>query len=127
MTQNQELKALAALTTDESLARVSNIPQILEALEVKALARMTQLLDHGSTEKIRLEAAKDLLDRGSRTSKVMKVQATSLHIDATQAKELAAQVALARRVREEFGQQVQGGWDRIPKESAEVSGDADAA
>jgi acetyl-CoA carboxylase beta subunit len=116
---NPEVQALVSAVDSGVHKQVTDLSQVMEALEVKALAKMNALLDGGSTQKIQLEAAKDLLDRGQRTSKVQKVQSTSFHMTASEALEIASAVNQAREAREKFTSEVVGGYDRIDRTGTE--------
>lgn len=112
---NPAVKALVALVDEKVHHQVTDIGEVIQALEVKALAKVHDLMEHGSNQKIQLDAAKDLLDRGTRTSKVQKIQSTNFHMTAQDAAMLAEKVAEARMAREIYAAQVDGGWDKIEK------------
>lgn len=129
MQHSPEVQKLAALVTDKVAEQVTDVSKVMEALEVKALAKMNELLDNGGSAAIQLKAAQDLLDRGARTSKVQKVAMASWSISEEAAKNLAQQVAAARQVRERYAPEVgQGNWDKVERaEPAEVVDDRASA
>jgi hypothetical protein len=60
-----------------------------------------------------LKAASDLLDRGPRTSKVTKIQATSLTLNSADVADMAKALSAAKVAREMYGKEVQGDWERV--------------
>lgn len=76
--------------------------QLVEQLSRKAIQKIGNLMEGAESERVQLDAAKDLADRGSETSKVQKHQVESWSLGADSAKALAAAMVEAAKVRKEY-------------------------
>lgn len=93
--------------------RSVSMSAVIAALGQKAVERMEKLMDHGTTEQIQFQAAKDLLDRNPETSKHSKLQVDSFTIDGRDAAGLAAAMVEAARVRSAFAEEVRGDYVKL--------------
>lgn len=72
--------------------------EIRERLARLALGKLGNLMNGAESERVQLDAAKDLADRGQETSKVQKMQVESWTLGDADAKLLAAAMVQAARV-----------------------------
>lgn len=75
---------------------------LLDRLSLKALKRVEDLMDESESETIQLTAARDLLDRGPRTSKVQRHQVMAMTLDGRDAQQIASALVEAAQARQEF-------------------------
>ena len=86
---------------------------VIQKLSRKALMTIKDLMT-SSNEHISLKAASDILDRNTETSKTLKAQVTTFHIDSEDAKALAAALVEGAKAKEKFAGQALG--DVVTKE-----------
>lgn len=90
---------------DESI----EMSQILQVLGRKAVSKLATLMEHSASEKVQLEAAKDLADRAPQTSKVQKHETLSLTIEGENAKQLAEALVASAQARKTYAPLVESG------------------
>ena len=84
---------------EQQVAKAVNVSALIASLSIKAVEKLSDLMEKGGSENIQLAAARDLLDRNPETSKTQKVQIDELTIKDTDAKLLAAAMVEAATVR----------------------------
>lgn len=85
---------------------------LLNALGMKAIERIHDLMEGSPDHKIQLRAAIDLADRAPQTSKVQRHQVTALTLDGKDAAAIAEALVAAARVREEYSISATGDFVR---------------
>lgn len=82
---------------------------VIQGMSEKALERMNTLMDSNS-EKIQLDAAKDILDRNPETSKTRKVQVESLSLTGRDVQSLAAALTRGAELKQLYAQAAVGDY-----------------
>ena len=77
---------------------------LIERLSRKAIGRIAKLMEQTDNEKIQLDAARDLADRGNETSKIQKHQVESFSMSRDDAKGLAEAIAESVRVKQKYAE-----------------------
>lgn len=90
-----------------------DIAVVLRTVGREAVMEIRKVMKQGSNEKLRLEAAKDLADRSTETSKILKAQITTASLGAADAKELAAALVEAAKSQAEYRAATQGNFVRV--------------
>lgn len=90
---------------------------VIAKLSEKALNRIGGLMDSGN-EKVRLDAAKDILDRNPLTSKTHKISVDSLTLTGRDVKDLIQAMTSGRNLEEQFPSAASG--DFTPALEGEV-------
>ena len=116
--RNPAVQALLRAVDDDVSESVLSIPKVIAALEVPALAKLKELMEAGSTHGIQLKAAAEILDRGTRASKIQRSVAVGVSIAGEDAKAIAKELVEARRVMQEYRGEVQGDWERVQTEAS---------
>lgn len=88
-------------TIDQQVAdETISTRKLLDLLSRKAIGVAANLMEGAESESVRLTAARDLMDRGSDTSKIQKHQIESFSISGEDAKDLARAMVEAAMVKE---------------------------
>lgn len=107
-------------TLDQNIQeKAINVGVLLDRLSVEALDTINHIRTQGSSEALRLKAAIDLADRGSRTGKIQKHQVESFTLNGRDVEALQAAMLESGRVTALHGE-VQGNFEKV------VGGDRDA-
>jgi hypothetical protein len=93
--------------------RALSLSAVIAKLSEKALDVMGDLIESGSTEEIRFQASKDILDRNPETSKKSQLQVESFSLGGKDAKLLAAALVEGRVVSEKFNEVTEGDFIRL--------------
>lgn len=89
--------------------KVVDMAAVIQGMSEKALERMNTLMDSNS-EKIQLDAAKDILDRNPETSKTRKVQVESLSLTGRDVQSLAAALTRGAELKQLYAQAAVGDY-----------------
>ena len=92
---------------------------LLDKLSVEAVHTIHHIRNNGSSEALRLKAAMDLADRGSRTGKIQKHQVESFTLTGRDVEALSAAMLESKHV-SALHEEVQGNFEKV------VGGDRDA-
>lgn len=103
--------------TDTMIAdRSIQMSAVLDALSRRAIGKIAKLMDVASSEKVQLDAAKDLADRGPETMKVQRHQIDGgLSIRSQDAAALAAALVQAADVQQRYVEAAQGDFVKLVK------------
>lgn len=99
---------------DQSIA----LSKIVAIIARRAAGKINQLID-SPNEHIALKASSDILDRNPETSKTIKATVTSFSLDGQDAKEIAAAMVEAARVKEQFREMAMKDYVRVEDDHAE--------
>lgn len=95
-----------------------SLSKIIALIARRAAGKVNQLID-SQNEHIALKASSDILDRNPDTSKTIKASVTSFSLDGQDAKEIAAAMVQAARVKEQFRDIAVGNFVRVEEDHAE--------
>ena len=87
--------------------------KLIQALSVRGIQVLGQLMEDAGKEDVRLRAAQDLADRGAETSKVHRHQVESFTLGGADARALAESVVMAAAVRNANAALVTENFDRV--------------
>lgn len=110
-------KQLEQTLNGEIQRRAVELSVVIAKLSEKALNRIGGLMDSGN-EKVRLDAAKDILDRNPLTSKTHKISVDSLTLTGRDVKDLIQAMTSGRNLEEQFPSAASG--DFTPALEGEV-------
>jgi hypothetical protein len=91
----------------------TNTNALIQGLSVRAIQVIGKLMEDSASEKIQLDAAKDLADRGNETSKIQRMQVEAITLGAGDAKMLAEALVRGPRVQEKYAHLATGDFNRI--------------
>ena len=110
---NEEVGRIISETQRMIENEAVSMSTVLQTLGRKAVGRIAQLMEFSASEKIQLEAAKDLADRTPNTAKTQMHQVTSLTIAGEDAKELARALVSSAHARSQYSDEVRGDFIRV--------------
>jgi hypothetical protein len=91
--------------------RVIDINLLIDKMTRRAVEIVGDLAENAGKDDVRLRAAQDILDRGSRTAKVHKAQVAIAKITDTQAQNLAEALVASAEMRKQMAGQEIGVYD----------------
>ncbi len=114
-TENAEIANLIGEVDRQINDGSIELSKVIALIARRAARKMNELIGSGN-DHIALKASSDILDRNPETSKTVKATITSFHIDGQDAKELAAAMVQAAKVKEQFRSIVVGDFVRVEEE-----------
>lgn len=106
---------------DESIA----LSKVIAMLSRRAAGRIAQLMD-SDNEHIALKASSDILDRNPETSKSIRATVTSFSLSGDDAKEIAASLVEAAKVKEQYKDLAKQDFVKVDMEASPNGQEEDA-
>jgi len=104
------MSAYGQMISDSIQEKAINVGALLDGLAVQAVATINHIRNEGASEALRLKAAIDLADRGSKTSKVQKLSVESFTLNNKDVEAISAAMLESREVLQLKGE-VQGHYE----------------
>lgn len=117
MTHSPAVKQMMGLTDSQIHEKAVNMSGLLHELSVRALCTVSNIMENGGSEQVKLKAAIDLLDRGPQTGKIQKTANANFTIDGEDAKALASALIASSGVTDRFRGEVQGDYEKVQTDS----------
>lgn len=121
---NPEVNRIITESQRLVLDEAQSMSSVMQHLGRKAIAQIAGLMESSASERIRLEAAKDLADRTPTTAKTQSHTITSFSLNGDDAREIAAALVASSQARAVYAHEVADGFVRIeqPKREDESQG-----
>lgn len=110
---NEEVNRIISETQQVILDESMAMSSVMTHLGRKAISKIAQLMESSASERIQLEAARDLADRTPQTAKTQSHTITSFSLNGDDAKEIAAALVASAAARRTYQEIVQGDFVRI--------------
>lgn len=113
MNGSEPTKRLAATIQERIEDQAEDMSTLMRVVGRKAVSRLLTLMDTSGSERIQLEAARDLADRSPETQKSQRIEVADLTLGGQDAKAIAAALVESARASAAFGDVARDGLVEI--------------